>query len=106
MIVYELDELEETEKPRMEYGKNHSDFFSRYEYSDFKSSNRYNNGYFFTNEKDLFMYLIPADNYAIRNLLKEIEKVKVTCLHPLKGKYSETNMVDNSQWREFIPEWP
>jgi len=103
----DLDELNDTEQPKMEYYKYLSALFERYDYSDLSPVNRSTSGYCLSDNQDLYMYFIPSNNYAIHTTIKGDGdlQLKVTWFNPLKGEYSDEQVVENSGWKEYIPYW-
>jgi hypothetical protein len=107
VIVYDMDELSETDQPKMEYYKYLSELFERYDYSDLSPANRSTSGYCLSDDKGLYMYFIPSENYAIHTTIKSDgnARFKVTWFNPLTGEYSDEQVIENSTWKEYIPYW-
>jgi hypothetical protein len=107
VIVYDMDEFSETDQPKMEYYKYLTALFERYDYSDLSPVNRSTSGYCLSDDKGLYMYFIPSENYAIHTTIKSDgnARFKVTWFNPLTGEYSDEQMIENSTWKEYISYW-
>ncbi len=53
------------------------------------------------------MYFIPLNNYAIHTTIKSDgnARFKVSWFNPLTGEYSDKKVIENSNWKEYIPYW-
>lgn len=108
------------QKPRFDYYKHFQELFFRYDYnqlipvnskltinSQIGKDNVSSSGFALTNEKDLYLYFIPQDNYQINIVLPEPANsiMEVTWFNPFTGEFLEKGTTKWSMWAGFQSPW-
>ncbi len=107
-------------KPRLDYYKHFTDFFYKYNYQTLKPSiaknttngrvgadNLASSGLAMSNEKDLFIYFVPAANFQTNVVLPEgPEKLQqATWFNPFTGQYLENKEEQGYIWKSYQNPW-
>jgi hypothetical protein len=108
------------DKPRYDYYKHLQDFFTRYDFntllpykpklttnSRLGFDNFASSGYPLTNGKDLFLYLVPAENFQLNVVLPEPagKKMEVIWFNPFTGENKHEGTSEWYMWRGFQSPW-
>ncbi len=121
IVVYDpMDSPSVIKKPKFEYYKYLEEFFTRYSYhelyptkqklttnSRIGDDNFASSGYPLTNGEDLFLYLIPSDNFQVNVVLPEPKnkKLDVVWFNPFTGEYFNNGETDYAMWKDFSSPW-
>ena len=99
--------LPEAQRPKFAYYRYLMDLFTKYEFATLSPVQRSSSGHCLTNGRDLFMYLIPKENYAIHVTLPELagKTMRATWFDPFTGTYLAQDESSTRHWREFKSPW-
>jgi hypothetical protein len=107
--------------PRFDYYKHLQSLFSRYDFRQLQPSvpklttnsrlgadNYASSAYPLSNGKDLFLYLVPAENEQINVVLPKPEsgKMKATWFNPFTGEWIDKGSSDWYVWKGYQSPWP
>ncbi len=121
IIIYDpMDSEQVINKPRFDFYKHFHDFFLKYNYNSLLPAkqklttnsirgmdNLSSGGYPLTNGKDLYLYLIPPENYQVAAVVPEPRKgvLKVSWFNPFTGEYSQEHTQTWGRWNTFKSPW-
>lgn len=121
IVVHDpMDSPSVIKKPKFKYYKYLEEFFKRYPYhklyptkqkltinSRIGADNFASSGYPLTNGKDLFIYLIPPDNFQVNVVLPEPKNkmIDVVWFNPFTGEYLSEGKTDYGMWKGFSSPW-
>jgi len=101
--------LPEQQRPKFEYYRHFVDLFDKYDFSRLKpSAGNSSSGYCLSNSRDLFLYFVPKDNFAIHVILPKTAEhnLNITWFNPLSGEFLEKDRMKIGGWHEFKCPWP
>lgn len=106
--------------PRFEYYKHMASLFARWDFnslipnkpkittnSRLGNDNLSTNGYFLTNDKNLYLYLIPSESESTNLVLPKSTgaKMKITWFNPFTGEFQEKGETDYHPFKELRSPW-
>lgn len=107
-------------KPRFDYYKHLQGLFTRYDFNTLSpakpklttnsligTDNFASSGYPLTNGKDLYLFLIPAENYQCNVVLPKGDEglLEVTWFNPFTGEYNDSGITPWTSWAGFKSPW-
>ncbi|MEM9079890.1 MAG: DUF5060 domain-containing protein [Verrucomicrobiota bacterium] len=106
VIIWDIDELPESERPQLQYYKHMRSLADRYPISSLlPDPRRSNSGHSLASkDNDLFLIFVPEENYSIAPWLpKELrgKKYSATWFDPLTGEFSEPVHKVLEKWNRF-----
>jgi len=121
IVIYDPMNPKHTfKKPRFDYYKHLQDLFTRYDFNTLQpakpklttnsrlgADNLASCGYPLTNGNDLYMYLVPAENYQINVVIPEPPsgQLDVTWFNPFTGEFVEQGTSKWEMWKGFQSPW-
>ena len=105
--------LPEAERPKFAYYRHLADLFTKYDFAALSPVRRSSSGLCLTNGDDLYLYLVPKENYAIHVALPELadnttsggKTVRATWFDPFTGTSQVQDEGPMQHWREFRSPW-
>jgi hypothetical protein len=121
IVVYDpMDSKYSFKKPRFDYYKHLQELFTRYDFNTLSpakpklttnsrigNDNLASSSYPLTDEKGLYMYLVPAANHQINVVLPEPAggQMEATWFNPFTGEYKEAGISKYSMWAAYQSPW-
>lgn len=103
-LVYEPFALAPEKQPNFGYYKILMDFFSRYDFNKLVPTQYFYSPFCLSNEKDLFIYLMPMGAFALEGMPPRQARNKTVEVHwfnPLTGEYSGIEKRKLGDWTGF-----
>ncbi|MFI3319637.1 MAG: DUF5060 domain-containing protein [Rikenellaceae bacterium] len=93
VLIYDWDKQPATSYlPKMIYFKHMVDFFTKYQYDEFRPIPELNNsGYVMTNDKDTYLFYMPKESYktSMGKVMKGAKKISFQWFNTTTGEYSK-----------------
>jgi hypothetical protein len=121
IIIYDPMQSEYTvKKPRFDYYRHLQSLFTKYDYNTLMPAkqklttnsirgidNLSSSGYALTNGKDLYLYLVPPENFQIAAVVPEPADgiLKATWFNPFTGEYTDGGTLKWARWPNFRNPW-
>ncbi len=108
VIIHDPMKLSDNEKPKLEYYRYLVNFFTKYSFSSLKPlNNACSSGYCLSDRKDLYLFLVPAQNDAFHvNVANLIDRqMEATWFNPITGEYLEDGHIQMRNWHSFKSPW-
>ncbi|MBN2413451.1 DUF4038 domain-containing protein [candidate division KSB1 bacterium] len=109
MVIPDPMGLPEPDRPEFRYYRHLVDLFNKYDFNRLKPCAGYSSsGYCLSTSRDLFLYLVPNDNFATHIILPEeaVSLFNVIWFNPLTGEFMEKGRTGITGWQEFKSPWP
>ncbi|MEM1295010.1 MAG: DUF5060 domain-containing protein [Verrucomicrobiota bacterium] len=107
VVIHDIEALPEDDQPKLDYYRHMADFFEKYDLTRLEpATGKANSGFCLTNNKDLFVYLVPKENDLIipRPPREGFEQMQITWFDPFTGEYQEQATASMVQWnRVSVP---
>lgn len=107
VVIADALGLPEDERPKFAYYRHLADLFAKYNFATLSPVRRSSSGLCLTNGDDLYLILVPKENYAIHVTLPELagQTVRATWFDPFTGVYLPQDEGPTQHWREFKSPW-
>ncbi len=121
IVIYDPMNLAQTiPKPRFDYYRHFHDFFLKYDYNTLIPAkqklttnsirgmdNLSSSGYPLTNGKDLFLYLVPPENFQVAAVVPKPQNgvLKAKWFNPFTGEYTKEYKQEWGRWPTFRSPW-
>ncbi len=121
IVIYDpMDSKHTFNKPRFDYYRHFQDFFMKYDYNTLVPAkqklttnsirgmdNLSSSGYALTNGENLYLYLVPPENYQIAAVVPEPADgfLMATWFNPFTGEYSDEVKMKWGRWPSFKNPW-
>lgn len=100
-LVYDPFSLPAEKQPHFKYYKNLMDFFGKYDYNKLTAKQYFYSPYCLTDNKKLFIYLLPYGTYSLEgtpDIQVQQKQVEIQWFNPLTGEYTETVKRKMGSW--------
>ncbi len=121
IVVYDpMESAQVVQKPRFDYYMHLNDLFTKYDYNTLMPAkqkpttnsirgmnNLSSSGYTLTNGTDLFMYLVPPENFQLAAVVPEPENgmLEAMWFNPFTGEYVDGGKQEWGRWPNFRSPW-
>ena len=100
--------LPAAQRPHFDTYRHLATLFTRYDFADLVAGGSYaSSGFTLSNERDLFMFWLPAENYALHVVLPAgaPRVLNVTWFNPFTGELQDVGAMTVRTWHEFSSPW-
>ena len=108
VVIHDIESLPRSDRPKLSYYHYLADFVRKYDLTKLEpATGKANSGFCLTNNKDLFVYLVPKENDIIipNPPRKGFTKLSLTWFDPFTGKYSGQKIIEMERWNRIrIPD--
>lgn len=104
VVIHDIEALPHDQRPKLQYYRYLADFARKYDLTRLKPDiGKANSGFCLSNEKDLFIYLVPKENDIIipRPPREGFEQLQLTWFDPYTGEYQEDEPIEMLQWNRI-----
>ncbi len=108
VVIPDPFNLPQNQQPHFEYYQHIRTLFNRYNFAQLEPTpGRSSSGLCLSDNHDLFLYYIPAENYAIHvTLPSQVDSpMNATWFRPLTGEFVEQGVSEIRNWHEFKSPW-
>ena len=98
VLVYDWEKQDPKQhyRPKFEYYKHLTDFFTQYPFHEFKPTPQHNNsGYCMYNEKDTYLFYLPKESYkcAANGIMKNAAQISYRWFNIETGEYTQPQTI-------------
>ena len=108
VVIHDIQNLPQSDQPKLSYYRHLADLVEKYDLTRLEpSKGKANSGFCLSNDKDLFVYLVPKENdIIIPRLPREgFTRLGITWFDPFTGTYQEQAPIVMEQWNRIrIPD--
>ena len=108
VVIHDIENLPEFDRPKLDYYRHLAGFAEKYDLTQLEPTlGKANSGFCMSNNKDLFVYLVPKENDLIipRPPRDGYSRMAISWFDPFTGKYSSETVLKMEQWNRIrVPE--
>lgn len=104
VVIHDIEDLPSTDQPKLEYYRHLADFVEGHDLTRLEpATGKANSGFCLSNDKDLFVYLVPKENDLIipRPPRDGFSQIQLTWFDPFTGEYMEEEPIAMEQWNRI-----
>ncbi len=104
VVIHDIAKLPTQDRPKLDYYRHLADFANRYDLTQLEPTiGKANSGFCLSNQKDLFLYLVPKENDIIipRPPRDGFNRIQLTWFDPYTGEYLEQEPIEMVQWNRI-----
>ena len=104
VVIHDIEALPVADRPKLSFYRHLTEFVEKYDLTKLEpTTGRANSGFCLSNEKDLFVYLVPKENDLIipRPPRDGFSRIQLTWFDPFSGQYTEEDPIEMEQWNRI-----
>lgn len=104
VVIDDIESLPIAQQPKLDYYRILTEFVAKYDITRLEPTlSRANSGFCLSNNKDLFVYLVPKENDLIipRPPREGYRRIQLTWFDPFTGEYLEEAPIEMEQWNRI-----
>ena len=104
VVIHDIESLPSADQPKLNYYRHLANLVEKYDLTKFEpTTGKANSGFCLSNDKDLFVYLVPKENDVIipRPPREGYSHLQLTWFDPFTGEYIEEEPIEMVQWNRI-----